>query len=696
MIFHLDKETRSASDLKKVGGYRYGSDVSTDITLTAISENGVDPILWDRFFPLTEESREARNQIQKAATTPEAILWAHNSSFEAAVAKYKWAETFGTPAPALTQWRCTAAMSRRMAIPSSLAGAAEFLGVAQQKDKRGGMLINIFSVPQKKGFAAGRFIHPVDDAAEKVTVAGEKITVAEAWTLFGEYCRQDVRTEMEIHKKLKGAEFTGDILDGFLFDIVLNDRGIPVDVESLRKAQALIENYSDVLTGEFMLLTNGLVPSQRGAALSWLQERGYRGEDLRASTMEDAIDEEEDDEQGGSWSPHAAPEARRALQIRQWLSYAAVKKVKAMLDCACPDNRVRGAVMFWGAMRTGRSSGRLIQPQNFKRPTVDSHERAFWDIANGYDHEDISLMHGPPMEVLASCMRHFIREPGREFFDSDFAQIEARVLAWIAGHNVLLEAFRRGDDLYRFTYVSTFGGKYEDVTKDQRFWGKIISLFLGYQGGENAFVAGAKVYGMEVEGKKARSIVKAYRENNPEMPQLWRAMQSAAVKAINSPGQSFEIETCAISFKVVNFAGYQNLLMTLPSGRKLVYPKPMVERKIKKFTNKDTGEVRDWEVNEISYWGERMNKWGRVITHSGVLTENAAQAIAGDFLTLAAVRLDKAGYDINLPIHDQLLALTKDGQSAEEFNRIMCELPSWAKGFPLAAETSTKAFYTKD
>lgn len=692
--YHLDFETYSAANLPKVGEHRYAEDPSTKILLCAISVNDGPVELWDRVNP---DDKGADELIRRMHADPDALIYAHNASFEAAIARTLWDRTFHTDPPRLEQWRCTAAMCRRVAIPASLEKAAEFLGLTEQKDKRGSALIKLFSVPQKTGKFAGRRIHPVEDGAELVTVAGEKITVAAAWKMFGEYCRQDVRTEQAIHRKLRAAEFEGDILAGYQFDLRMNHLGIPVDVAALKQAQLLVGDYSAELVEEFQTLT-GMVPSQTKALLPWFKERGYKGDNLQAPTMDDALEDDVEETPNPMWSEGVTDDAKRALEIRQSLSYAAVKKIPTMLNAACADGRVRGAIMFYGASRTGRSSGKIIQPQNFKRPTIEGHEDAYDDIAAGMSHHDIERLYGPPLEVLASAMRHFIREPGRLFLDSDFAQIEARVLAWIAGHHKLLAAFRRGDDLYKLTASTIYGVPYEQITKDQRFIGKVAALACGYNGGEAAFAIMAKNYSVDVEPKKAREIVKLYRENNPEIPRLWRAVGDAMKNAIRNPGETFRVPTCNVTYTVKRFAGHDNLLAKLPSGRTLLYPKPEIRRVVKKFEDKDTGIIKDWEVDEISYWGQHNNVWCRVVTHGGTGVENLCQAITGDFLTTAAVRAESKGYAIFMPVHDQLLSRyePEKGQSAEEFTSIMCQLPAWAPDFPLAAATNIVRHYSKD
>lgn len=690
--YHLDYETFSVTPIK-LGEHRYAE--NAEIMLTAACRNDEEILLWDAFAP-PSENEPFIGLLEEMDEDDQAPVYAHNAYFESAITRNCFKKTFKMAPIALHRWRCTQAMCRRMAIPESLEKAAEFLQLDVQKDKVGKALIRIFTMPQTVGKLKGHRILPTDDLT--VTVAGTRMHVRDAWLLFREYCRQDIATERALHKKIKAVEFTGATLEAFQFDMAMNHFGIPIDVPALKKAHAMVEDYKTALVAESIEL-GGLAPSQTKALLPWLRERGYKGDDLRANTLDVAIEEDEEDDPAvyTSWSADADPAAKRVLHIRRLVSSAAVKKLPTMVKAVCSDGRLRGQLKFWGAQRTGRWSGRGSQPQNFKRPTFKEHETAFYDFIAGRSADYLELCYGDLLDVISSMVRHFIRLDGVQFLDSDYRQIEARVLAWVATSKPLLAAFAQGKDLYTTMAALMFNVAYDEVTKDQRFMGKVATLACGYYGGVNAFMTMAKTYRLSITEKEAERIVALYRKANPEIVNLWKKVGTAAIAAVENPGQTFQIETCNVSFVVRRLAGYDNLLLTLPSGRKLVYPKPKIEKVAKKFKNKQTGEWDTWEVKQIYYWGQRNNIWTWVETHGGTLVENICQAVAGDFLTEGCVAASKQGYNIFMVVHDQALAQFNPAtDSAEAFTSILCTKPAWAQDFPLEAATNIVDFYTKD
>lgn len=667
--WHVDFETYSEAEIMSAGAFRYAEHPSTEILFCAIARDDEDPVLWDSFSaPFASSWFDMCNDGGP--------IYAHNAQFEVAISLALAEKTFGLPAPDISRFRCTAAMCRRAAIPFSLDGAAEFLKLDQQKSAVGKRLISLFSSPTK-----GVRLLPTDD--KMVTVDGEKVHVVDAWKMFGEYCVQDVIVEREIHRKLRVFDLTGDALEAFQFDLRMNLRGIPVNVPGVHNAVALVDEYQEKLADRFREIT-GLNPTQRDKVLAWVKERGYDAPDLTAASME-AFD-----------TSKLTPEAAEALEIRQKVSYAAVKKLPSMLDCACRDGRIRGSLLWHGALRTGRWSGRLIQPQNMKRSNRTS-MLCYDDICSGTDLDWIDYVYGPPLENIAIGIRHYIKGD-RPFLDADYSQIEARVLAWLAGHSSLLQAFRDNKDLYKQTAVMLFGGHYDTVDKDTRFLGKIAALALGYQGGYNAFAVMAKNYGREIPEKLAKEVTKKFRAANQPYVTLWKRMQGAAVQAINDPGKWFEVND-KLAFGRSSKGGFDALFMRLPSGRRLYYPYPTVTRKVKPFEDPDTGEIKRWEVNEITYHGNiQGTMWGRVVTHGGVLTENACQAVAGDFLTHGLINAEKQGYPTFMVIHDQALCeyRPEDGHTVDGFSEALCVLPDWAKDFPLKAATDITPFYMKE
>ena len=730
-MFNLDYETYSESHLAKVGAYRYAADPSAEILLAAVCEDDGPVELWGR-FATPEQNAKAMRVITRMSLSTEPVS-AFNAPFEIAVSTYLWAKSFGLPMPALERWRCSAALCRIAGMPSSLEKAAEFLKLPDGKDPVGKALIKIFSIPDPK---TGKRNLPTDGTM--VTVAGNKIAIAEAWRLFRNYCIRDVEVERDIQNRLKELELKGFPLDAFILDTKMNARGIPINLDGVAKAQRIVDDYNLLMGTRFTDMT-GFKPGQTAKVLAWLKERGYPGEDLRASTVTriltgEVIDDETGDETAAPVQPEWAKmtaEGVEALRVRSLLSYAALKKLPTMAAAACPDDKVHGAILYYGASRTGRSSGKLIQIQNFRRNTIGEigpkgeevplTHYAYDMICSGTcTADDLELCFGQPLEVIASSIRHFIHPKEGKFLDIDLAQIEARVLAWLSGHSDLLQSFREGKDLYKQTASLTFDVPYEEVTKDLRFLGKVVSLACGYAGGFNAFATMARMFGVEVPEKRAKEIVKQYRKNNPAIKNFWRDAQDAAVQAIRSPGIWVEINPllrCIVS----NYLGFPSMVIELPSKRRIYYPYPEVhsayKRKVQTLDaegqpadkwipvskanalNAD-GSVRDgiWESDQISYYGAiTAASWGRCFTAGGVIVENICQGTAADFLTHGVLNAEREGYETIFVVHDQGLFSYRPeaGNTLEGLTEAFCRVPDWAPGFPLAAEGKIADYYSK-
>lgn len=579
-MYHLDFETRSRADLKKVGAFRYANDTSTEILCVAISKDDEEPVIWTctgRVEYGNAEQGKALKLIREISDNPEALVYAHNSGFECSVADALWQKTFGCPPPRHDQWRCTMAMARRAALPASLDKCSQALGLTQKKDARGSSLIRKFCVPQKtrtkkiKGYSKDPdYGAMLPDIAWGPEVVGDFLNPEDDPDAFKElcdYCVQDVRVEKAIHKKLHAFELKGLHLSVFQLTLDINTRGIPVNLDALQKAQKIIDAETQRLTTEFQRIT-GLLPTQTAKVLAWLKSVGYEGDNLRAETLEEALDDEEFD----ASTPYGA-----ALSLKKQISYASLKKVAAMIACAGPhDNRVRGTLNDYGA-GTGRWSASLIQPQNFKRPSKHLEkltESIYRDIIAGADAAYLSLVYGPPLECISSCIRHFIHDyqqcdfcggapypssglpcpecegiGGGEapFLDADYSAIEARLIAWQAKEEWRLEVFRTHGKIYEASANQMFGTPmeaFEEYKKENgashphRQKGKVAELALGYQGGVNAMLK----MGAEKEGltkKECAEIVKAWREASPNIVQLWYDVENAAKQAVKNPGARY-------------------------------------------------------------------------------------------------------------------------------------------------------------
>ena len=695
--YHLDFETYSEVDLKKVQAFRYASDPSTKILVMAIAKNDGPVQAWD----VLNKDQEALDLLQYAVNSG-ATIYAHNAQFEHAVCSYLLEKAFAIRPPKVEQWRCTAAMCRLAAIPSSLEDAGEFLDIEMPKDKEGKRLIQKFSVPRKPTKRDPRpRIMPEDDP--------------EDFARFVDYCRRDVEAERQIHAKLeKDFPLEGWSLDSFRLDMEMNTNGIPVNIDALTHANTLMEEYLAKLVPVFrkqvadpdtsiclpvtkqrkqekwVNITKGFNPSQREMFMVWLADEGFTGDNLQADTQEDWLT---------NWSEYGLTErGREALHTYSLVSSAAVKKIPAMLSMACSDGYVRGGLQVFGAERTHRWAGRGIQPQNFARPRIKFTELAYDMLRNRATLDEIEDVCGDFFDVLVSVIRHFIQPHDGKVLQADYSAIEARVAPWLVGEERKLEAFRRGDPIYEMMAVRIFGGRVEDITQDQRFIGKQAELGCTYNMGAPKFRGTCEGYGFEPSGAMldgfdsvdaayndlAERAVTAWREANPTIVRSWRDLDNAAKWCINNPNEDKTVGKLKLIYKEV--AGFDALLLKLPSGHKLVYPRArVVERK-------------EWGT-EVQFWGIVPNtggaKWGWCSTYGGKLLENATQATAGDVMREGLKAAWAAGYKAFMLVHDEALTIKQPGQTHEELCRLLCTEAKWMEGLPLAAEGSTIPFYKK-
>jgi DNA polymerase len=690
-IYSIDYETTSACDIK-FGAARYACDPTTRILMFAIAEDDDQPYLWRFDDPFSDESLTAVALFQKAVST-ESLIYSHNASFEFFVTKYCLTRDTGITPPALHQWRCTAAMCRTASIPYSLAKAAEFLKLGTDKDARGKALIGIFSDQTKvstlklDGKETMKSASPIMQTPvpwdAHVTVAGQSITVREAWDMFCAYCIQDVRVEQQLHRAMAKFELKGSELEGFQFDLAMNDRGIPVNLPALHHAQKIVEMQREYLEREFVSLT-GLSPTQTAKVLEWLQQNGYPADNLQAATMEENL--------SGSF---LTPEGNRALEIRSQLSFAAVKKIPAMINTACPDGRMRGLFMWYGAMATGRWSSGGPQMQNAKKPTIKNPDEAYAAICEQWDPEIFGFMFGNPYEAVASCIRNFVQPEKGMLIDLDYSNIESRVAAALAGQEDLLDVYRQGRDAYKELASEVFGVPVDQVTKEQRFVGKVGNLSLVFQTGAKTFHETCATWGMPIEKSVACKTVKTFREKYDQFPATWRRYESAAVKAIKNPGEWFPASDF-VAFGYSRAKPFQRLMMRLPSGRCLQYPLAEVRRTVKRHKDYETGESREWESDDITFYGPLKGHvgYGRISTYAGSLFQSSVQATARDILQHGCVLAEKAGYKIIAVIHDQCLAEEGD---PDELLRLLCTHPEWlSKDFPIAAAGGLVKYYAKD
>jgi len=706
-ILHLDDETRSAADLKKVGLSNYAADPTTGLWCSAFAFDD-DPVqLWTAEGNTDDAAvRAAKDHIRKGG-----LVYAHNAAFELKIGRHV-APRYGWPELQLEQMRCTMAMAYVMALPGSLEHCAAALGIDQQKDMKGSRVMMQLARPRSIAPDGS----PVwwDDRAKLDTLYA--------------YCMQDVEVERACHKRM--LELTPEELELWRFYQRMNERGIPVDLASIDRAIALVESEKARLDQAMRDITSNVVAGCTDVRqlVAWLRYRGVMIPGVAKADVLDVLQKDAEGHQCGdcrgsgkltviehhhtrgvSSSENTCGECggagriymripddcRQALRLRQEAAKTSTAKLTAMRDAASPDGRVRDCTQHYGA-HTGRSAGRRIQPLNFPRPSILHTEEDVEDaIANLHRPQYLEMMYGSPMTVLADCLRGMIRAPeGREFICCDFSNIEGRVLAWLAGEEWKLKAFRdydngTGPDLYLLSYSRAFGCTIDEA-KPNRQVGKVMELALGYEGGVGAFQTMARGYGVKVSDERANELKELWRAAHPKTAALWKGLQAAAIRAIKT-GETHEYR--GLKFRVKG----SFLFCRLHSGRVLTYPYPRL--------GKDKWGRDNWSYMRVN---SVTRKWERHETYGGDQANHVTQATARDIQTSAMLRLEAAGYPLDLEIYDEDLAevpmsdeiVKTDGiscaKSVDEMSSLMSNAPHWATGLPVAATGWAGSRYRKD
>lgn len=709
-ILGLDFETSSLVGID-CGAYRYADDPSTVILVMAVRKDDGPTLVWRYDDPDSEES-QAAIALFKQAVEEGWMIRAFNAQFEVAICRSVVTRQLGIPEPRTDRWRCTMALCNRAAIQSNLAGAAEDLHLADQKDKRGKALIGIFSDRTKtktlrppeglkidgKKPKPRKTLSPILEEEIlwdwKVTVAGDEMTVRHAWESFVEYCRKDVVVESGVARCLYKFELEGDELASFLFDLRMNYKGVPVNVAALEHTQGLVEEYSSKAIAEFQAIC-GLAPSQGKKLLPWLNARGYKGENLQADTVEKALED----------TSGMTPEGAKILKMRSLLSFAALAKIPSMLRSVCEDGYVRGTTLWHGA-RTGRATGRIIQPQNMKKATAKHTLLAYlWGLCEGEPLSFFEELWESPLELFASCIRHFIQPHEGDLLDLDYVGVEARIGPWLCGQMDKLDSILKGQCQYKVMASEVaFGVPYEQVTKAQREVGKVLELQCIYGTGGRGMRDSLGTKGVDKTLKECNGFVTKFRTRFDRYPACWKEMESAAKAAILR-GDVTQVAEGKLGFGLRKRAGIDYLVMRLPSGRCMYYPHPEIKNVFKKYDKEDLAEMSKddprrerggYWIDQISFYGRQpiTGKWGRIHTWGSRLFENACQAIGADLLHHGCVVAEEEGFDIRMLIHDQVLALN-DGRF-EDFRDAMCHKQPWAESFPLAASLDIVPVYLKE
>ncbi|MDU7302997.1 MAG: DNA polymerase [Peptoniphilus lacydonensis] len=638
----IDLETFSSIDLGKSGVYKYAESEDFEILLFAYSIDDGEVKVID-----LASGEIIPEEILSALSDESIEKWAFNANFERVCLSRFLGERLKPQG-----WYCTMIWSAYLGLPLSLEKVGEVLKLDKQKMNEGKALIRYFSIPCKP------------TKTNRMRTRNLPHHDLEKWSTFKEYNQRDVETEMEIKKKLSAFPMPQSELENYWIDQNINDRGILIDevlVDSAIKFDEILREENMDRAIELTGLENPNSPLQ---LKEWLNKKDLEIESLAKKDVESALKNAEGD-------------IKEVLELRQELSKSSVRKYDAMKNVKGKDNRARGLIQFYGANRTGRYSGRLIQVQNLRRNNLKDLEFAR-SLVKNEDYETLEILYESPSDILSQLIRTaFIPKEGSRFIISDFSAIEARVLAWLAGEQWVLDSFENGEDIYCRTASRMFGVPVEKhgVNGHLRQKGKIATLACGYQGALGALKAMGGIE-MGLSEDELQSIVDSWREANPNIVSLWWDIDTVVKRVVKTRSKE-EYKNLVISYE----KGI--LFIELPSKRRLAYPKAKIGM------NRFGGESVVYEGIVVG------NKWDKIESYGGKFVENIVQAIARDILAEAMMRLEKKGFNIVMHIHDEVV-IESDTSSIEEINEIMSLLPNWAPGLILDADGFESEFYKKD
>ncbi|HFR3267614.1 TPA: DNA polymerase [Streptococcus suis] len=636
---NIDIETYSSNDIKD-GVYKYVDAPDFEVLLFAYSLDG-GPV---ECIDLTRQNLPF--EIQKAIFSDEVRKSAFNAQFErVCLSKHFGAPYYLDP----SQWRCTMVHAQELGLPSSLEKCASYLNLAQEKDTAGKNLIKYFSVPCKPTKAnGGRTRNLPEHDPEK-------------WQMFIDYCKQDVVVEMAIAERLSVLPVADREWDFYTADQRINDRGVALDAELVESALYCKDVKMDMLFDELRSTTGLDNPNSRAQLLPWLKTHGYSASGLTKADVQKEL-------------KTASGELKRVLELKLQTAMSSLKKYEAMERAMCSDGRVHGLLQFYGASRTGRWAGRVVQVQNLARNYLKDLDDAR-NYVKARDIDAVEILYDSLNDTLKQLVRTaFVAEGDKEFYVSDFSAIEARVIAWYAKEQWRLEVFSTHGKIYEASASQMFHIPIEDVDKELRQKGKIAELALGYQGGPGALKQMGALE-MGVAEDELQSLVDDWRRANPGIVQFWKDVQTAAVKALRTRAV---IKLGRLRFKYSK--GF--LLIQLPSGRQLAYARAKLE-------DGDYGPKLTYEgQGDKAYFTKQE-------TYGGKLVENIVQATARDILAEAILRLEKNGYPVVFHVHDECI-VEASGTTIETINELMAQAPDWADGLPLNSEGYVTKYYKKD
>lgn len=661
MMRHLsiDLETYSSVPIAKAGAYKYVQSSDFEIMLFAYSVDGGPVEIVD-----LKQGEILPDWLYHAIASPEYIKHAYNAAFE----WYCLSKFYGKPLP-VDQWRDTMLHGLYCGFTAGLEATGRALGLSAEKQKLtvGKSLIRYFCVPcTPTKINGGRMRNLPKHDPEK-------------WGLFKDYCKGDVVTEMEIERRLSGFAVPDDIEKQWQTDLLINARGVAVDMAMVRGALEIAANVHDSLMREAISLTGLENPNSIAQLSKWLeQETDESITDLRKDTVAMLLKNQV-----------VTDSAERMLKIRQELGKTSTKKYDAIEAAVCADGRVRGLLQFYGANRTGRWAGRLVQVQNLPRTYIEQ-----LDLARGAvkkrEGEKLRLLFGSIPDTLSQLIRtSFIASNGNRLVDADFSSIEARVISWLAGEHWRLDVFKTHGKIYEASASQMFGVPIEKISKGNpeyslRQRGKVAELALGYQGSTGALITMGAL-NMGIPEEDLPDIVSRWREANKRIVDLWYQVESAAVSVIQT-GRQAGVNNLLFTreFDIAN--GLDFLTITLPSGRKLYYAQPELG-------------VNQWGKPSITYRGvnQTSKQWAVLETYGGKLVENIVQAIARDCLAAAVEHLEAAGYPVVFHVHDEVVIdCPADRANLDEVVKLMTLPIPWAQGLPLGADGWIGDFFKKD
>lgn len=639
----IDIETYSSVDLRKSGVYPYAESDDFEILLFAYAWGDGPVEVVD-----LAQGEELPDEILTALTDEAILKTAFNANFERTCIASHF-EIEADP----RQWKCTAVHALTLGLPGYLAGVAKAMKIEEQKDTAGTSLINYFSKPCKPTKVNGGRTRNLPEHDP------------ERWQQYKEYNVQDVVVEVAIKKKLD--KFQPSAFEQRLWELdqIINDRGVHLDVELVKNAIACDVQTSEAFMEEAKEITGLDNPNSVSQLIKWMDSQGVEAPNLQAATVEKLISETDNEA------------VKRVLELRQAMSKTSVSKYAAMENGKGKDGRVRGLLQFYGANRTGRWAGRLVQVQNLPRNMMEYNDlNAARNVLKLGQFDTLNLLYDRVPDVLSQLIRTaLVPAPGHRFIVSDFSAIEARVIAWFAGEKWRLDVFKSHGKIYEASAAQMFHVPIETIDKgsDLRAKGKVAELALGYQGAIGALSQmGAESMGMNED--EMLDIVKTWRAANPKIVKFWYDVGDAAMRAVR------DRTVVKMQYGLVFSYEAGMLFIRLPSGRRLAYVRPTIE-------------LNKFDRDAIFFDGARS----RESTYGGKLVENIVQATARDCLAESLIRIDDAGYKTVFHVHDEAVIEAPEGVgSLAEVEEIMGQPLDWAPGLPLGADGFETHYYMKD